>query len=126
MKNRKYQGDAWKSFRKDIIESDGFRCSQCGRNSFDVVLQVHHKKYIKGNRYTTKSMSWFVKNEYIYILNFTGNLITITGLWEDPILAANFHNYCKEKDCVNCESNCIDYLKTDFPIDSENKLLLSS
>ena len=50
MKNRKYQGDAWKSFRKDIIESDGFRCSQCGRNSFDVVLQVHHKKYIKGRK----------------------------------------------------------------------------
>ena len=46
MKNRKYQGEAWKSFRKDIIESDGFICSQCGRNSFDVILQVHHKKYI--------------------------------------------------------------------------------
>lgn len=87
-------------------------------------IKLGHKKYIKGNRYTTKSMSWFVKNEYIYVLNFTGNLITITGLWEDPILAANFHNYCKEKDCVNCESNCIDYLKTDFPIDSEKEEIL--
>ncbi|MEZ7528252.1 HNH endonuclease [Cloacibacterium normanense] len=50
MKNKKYQGEAWKSFRGDIIESDGFICSHCGRNSFDVVLQVHHTKYIKGRK----------------------------------------------------------------------------
>ncbi|TCK85081.1 HNH endonuclease [Albibacterium bauzanense] len=50
MKNRKYQGEAWKSFRKDIIESDRFVCLQCRRNSFEVVLQVHHKHYIKGRK----------------------------------------------------------------------------
>ncbi|SDI84224.1 HNH endonuclease [Chryseobacterium jejuense] len=47
MKN-KYNSKIWKEFRDDIIESDGYKCAICGRNSFEVILQVHHKKYVKG------------------------------------------------------------------------------
>lgn len=48
--NNKYKNEVWKEFRKDIIESDGYVCAHCGRNSFEVVLQVHHKNYIKGRK----------------------------------------------------------------------------
>jgi hypothetical protein len=47
MKN--YRKAAWNTFREEVIEFDGGCCSQCGRGREDgVVLQVHHKRYIKG------------------------------------------------------------------------------
>ena len=38
----------WIQKRKEIIALDNYTCSDCGRNSNDVVLQVHHLKYING------------------------------------------------------------------------------
>ena len=44
-----YRTIAWNSYREEIIEADGGCCTQCGRGREDgVVLQVHHKRYIKG------------------------------------------------------------------------------
>lgn len=44
-----YRDSKWKLFRDEILELDGSSCCKCGRGSFDeVVLQVHHKKYIRG------------------------------------------------------------------------------
>lgn len=43
-----YTKSEWKNFRDELIELDGFKCRDCGRNSKEVVLQVHHKNYIKG------------------------------------------------------------------------------
>jgi len=45
-----YQKNEWKEFSKSIIELDGNKCSKCERNGKDVILQVHHKKYIKGRK----------------------------------------------------------------------------
>ena len=41
-----YQTGQWQAFRREVIELDGGRCRQCGRQEPDVVLQVHHKIYI--------------------------------------------------------------------------------
>lgn len=46
MKN--YRSKSWQEFRREVIELDGGRCRQCGRGEPEVVLQVHHNKYIPG------------------------------------------------------------------------------
>jgi len=43
-----YTKSEWKKFRDELIELDGYKCRECGRNKEEVVLQVHHKTYIKG------------------------------------------------------------------------------
>lgn len=48
--DKKYKNEIWKEFRKDIIESDGYKCTICKRTSNEAILQVHHKKYIKGRK----------------------------------------------------------------------------
>jgi hypothetical protein len=45
-----YGRNQWKEFRQDVIESDGNKCTVCGRGKSEVTLQVHHKKYIKGRK----------------------------------------------------------------------------
>ena len=43
-----YRTKFWKEFRDSILELDGNKCSMCGKSGKDVVLQVHHTKYISG------------------------------------------------------------------------------
>jgi len=43
-----YNKSEWKHFRDQVIELDNYTCKNCGRNASEVVLQVHHKQYIKG------------------------------------------------------------------------------
>jgi hypothetical protein len=43
-----YTKKEWKEFRDNVIESDGNKCTICGRDSKEVTLQVHHKIYIEG------------------------------------------------------------------------------
>lgn len=45
-----YNKSEWKTFRDEVIELDGHKCQQCGRNAQEVILQVHHKQYIKGRK----------------------------------------------------------------------------
>ncbi|OIN56385.1 HNH endonuclease [Arsenicibacter rosenii] len=45
-----YRKNQWKEFRDEIIELDGNKCTKCGRHKNEVILQVHHKKYIKGRK----------------------------------------------------------------------------
>lgn len=42
--------NAWEQFRQAVIEMDGGKCVRCARSPADggVVLQVHHKEYIRG------------------------------------------------------------------------------
>ena len=46
------------------------------------------------------------------------NIITITGLWEDPLASSSFIGKCEEG-CTDCE-DCTSALDKDFPIDGEN------
>ncbi|MCT4665305.1 MAG: HNH endonuclease [Flavobacteriales bacterium] len=43
-----YNRKEWIEFRENVIESDGYNCVRCGRSKNEVILQVHHKIYLKG------------------------------------------------------------------------------
>ncbi|MCP3690224.1 MAG: HNH endonuclease [Gammaproteobacteria bacterium] len=43
-----YQDSLWQQFRLEVIELDGGCCNDCARSEPDVVLQVHHRRYIPG------------------------------------------------------------------------------
>jgi len=43
-----YLSNNWKEFREYIIDIDGNKCTMCGKSRKETVLQVHHKRYIKG------------------------------------------------------------------------------
>lgn len=46
-----YTNEKWKVFRANVIAIDEGRCVDCGRSDVDgVVLQVHHKRYIKNKK----------------------------------------------------------------------------
>lgn len=71
----------------------------------------------RGNKYASKTPKYFVENEYLYIVTSPGlKVISIRGLFEDPIEVEEFKGYCDT--CIDCP-NCIDYLNTEFPIDEE-------
>lgn len=43
-----YKTTKWEAFRQEVIELDGGACRVCRRGEPEVVLQVHHQKYIPG------------------------------------------------------------------------------
>lgn len=45
-----YSNSLWINFRESVIELDDNRCTVCGRSRDEVVLQVHHKRYIIGRK----------------------------------------------------------------------------
>jgi hypothetical protein len=45
-----YKKSEWRTFRAELMELDGYRCKDCHRNSSEVILQVHHNKYILGRK----------------------------------------------------------------------------
>lgn len=45
-----YRTLSWKQRCQEIIEADGNTCCECGRMPPEVILQVHHLKYIKGKK----------------------------------------------------------------------------
>jgi hypothetical protein len=89
--------------------------------SIDGLIQINEtqfglKKYQKGNRYAKETPEWFIKDEYMYITNVRKlKVIQITGMFEDPVEAAKYPSYCKDKD----EDKCSSLLDIEFPIDSE-------
>lgn len=75
-------------------------------------------KYKIGNKYTAKKPDYFIRNGYLYITHKTGpKVITVTGLFEDPLEVEKFPSYCDE-DCAECK-DCGDYLDKEFPIDND-------
>lgn len=47
---KEYNSSLWRARCLQIIRADGGKCCQCGRKDPDVILQVHHKKYIPGRK----------------------------------------------------------------------------
>ncbi len=43
-----FVNDKWRAFAERVKARDGHRCMQCGRGPDEVVLQVHHERYIDG------------------------------------------------------------------------------
>lgn len=80
-------------------------------------VNINELKYLKGNKYTTKRANYFIHNNYLYLTIPTKiQIVSVTGLFEDPIEANNFLSYCNEN---STKKPCKDYLNTDFPIDMD-------
>ena len=74
------------------------------------------KKYKSSNKYTGNKPDFFIKEDYLYITQKPGpRVITIVGLFENPLSVDTFSSYCNEcKDCNECESP----LDKEFPLDN--------
>lgn len=60
------------------------------------------KKYKKGNKYTSHIPDFYLRNNFLYITWVMGpRILTITGLFEDPIEVATYPSACKKKECLN-------------------------
>ena len=86
-------------------------------------IQWDEVKYKASSKYTATKPDFFIRNGYLYLIGLTQrmrhlNIITITGLWEDPLVSYNFIGKCEE-DCTDCE-DCTSALDKDFHIDGEN------
>lgn len=76
------------------------------------------EKYSKGNKYTSKKPHYYIRNEYLYITDMKAlEVITLTGLFDDPLEVNNFPSFCPEVNCSDCD--CISFLDLEFPIDSD-------
>lgn len=77
----------------------------------------NEKKYKKDSKYTSKKPDYFIRNGHLYITVLKGlKVITMTGLFDDPIEVYNFPSFCE--DCVDCQ-DCISPLDMEFPIDND-------
>lgn len=86
-----------------------------GSVKFDEISWTE-KKTKAGNKYTAKKPDYFWKNNYLYITHKSGiKLITITGLFEDPIEVEKFPTLCPCTDCDECE----DIFDKEFPCDED-------
>ena len=74
------------------------------------------KKYKKGAKYTSDKPDYYIREDYLFITTKKGpKAITITGLFDDPLLAADFPSMCEEPCVENCKE-CISPLDRDIPI----------
>jgi len=106
---------------KVVTDNTGKRISKT--SSYDANM-------IQYNKFTNKSIYYFITNNYIYVLNTKLlKLINIEAVFEDVIKAYRFPNYCSDKAnadraylcpsteiCENC--GCIKNIDYDFPVDT--------
>lgn len=77
------------------------------------------KKYKSANKYTAKKPDYYIRNGYLYItVNTKLSIVTLTGLFEDPIEVTDFPSYCKDADCKDC-NDCESPMDKDFPLDND-------
>lgn len=75
------------------------------------------KRYKKGNRYTSNTPDYYIKDGYLYITHRYGpRIISIVGLFENPWDVSQYPQYCKEGEV---EDNCTSILDDEFPIEAD-------
>lgn len=80
-------------------------------------VTINAVNYLRGNKYSKNILAYFIQDNYLYVVSNTSlRVVSITGLFEDPLEATNFPNMCDE-DCVDCK-DCIDFRTEIFPIDN--------
>lgn len=73
----------------------------------------HTVKYNKGNKYTSKKVNYFIRDKYLYLSTTKKpEIITMTALFEDPIVAYNYPSCCEVKD-IKCKT----IMDEEFPVD---------
>lgn len=74
-------------------------------------------KYKKGSKYTKYKPDFFIRNEHLYVITKSApKVLTLVGLFEDPLQVMNFPSFCPEEDCVDCV-DCESYLDKEFPLE---------
>ena len=75
-------------------------------------------KYKYANRYTANKPDYFIKNNYLYITHKKNVpvVVSVTGLWEDPVSVYNFASLC---DNAFTEDSCVSPLDMEFPMSSD-------
>lgn len=82
-------------------------------------IKINAVKFLKGNKYTSRKINYFIQDGYIYVIATNSlKVISVVGLFEDPIEVSNFKNLCSQEDCKDC-GKCKDYSEEIFPIDSD-------
>lgn len=67
-------------------------------------LRRTRARLVKYNKFTSKKIGWFIKDGHLYVINDTLlEMLSISGVWEDPSDLANY---------TNCDGTC-------WTIDSE-------
>ncbi len=76
-------------------------------------ISWQQKTYKSGNKYTSKKPDYYIKDNFLYITDENEiKAITITGIFEDPLEADKYPNFCdKEND------DCLSPLERVFPMD---------
>lgn len=81
-------------------------------------ISINAIKVQKGNKYTPKKINYFIQNNYLYISTSSKiEVVSIVGLFEDPIEVKNFIGLC-DTNCEDCKK-CIDYQEENFYIDND-------
>lgn len=76
------------------------------------------KKYKNSNKYTANKPDYFIKDGYLYITHLKGaEVISIAGVFEDPIEVENFPSYCEND--IGTYDDCNSPLEKEFPIDND-------
>lgn len=69
--------------------------------------------YLKGNKFTNNTPFFFIKDEYLYLVNAKNiELVFITAVFENILEVYNFQGLC----CDDID-NCLSYLDLAFPLD---------
>ncbi len=78
------------------------------------------RKYKSGRKYTSKVPDYFIRNGHLMISYYRGpKIVTMRGLFEDPLEVDEFINYCPDEcteDCIDCDS----IFEEEFPLDPKN------
>lgn len=78
-------------------------------------IAPHILKYQKDNKYTSSKANYYIKNGYLYLTtkNYP-EVVTITGIFNNPLEADNFKGYCCNNDNTQ---GCISIYEKEFPLD---------
>ena len=79
---------------------------------------------ISGNKYTSKTPRYYIRNEYLYTNWNTGpRIVVMSAIFADPVEVDDFITFCKEPEaaCEDCstELSCTSALEAEFPIDDD-------
>ena len=83
------------------------------------------KKYKKGNRYTASKPDFYIRNAYVYITcKDAPKVITITGLFDDPLEAYDYPSMCGADPCTATKGSeptdcyeCLSPMDKELPIE---------
>lgn len=83
-------------------------------------IQWTEVKYKASNKYTSKKPDYFIDGGHLYLIGVTQTMrhlkmLTVVGLFEDPVEVGKMNQYCGEQ----YEDNCVSPLDTDFAVDNE-------